>query len=235
MEWLLPWWWERYTEHNSFPVAFADFGLSACGRTFCRNRGTLLSIESPLLGKERIDPLAAQAWEELYGKTLWAARPSWFKKPFALAQTPFEHTLWLDLDCEVLGPLDCLFDIDAEIALARETEGSIDRARGLGLLKEDEMLYNSGVILYKKGAQIIDKWAQAASKRSLEFVGDQQLLSRLFYEEQFTPHELEPIYNWRISGGLHISAVIIHWVGNWGKDFIRLHGGLKGVTVRNDA
>jgi hypothetical protein len=89
-----------------------------------------------------------------------------------------------------------------------------------------EQLYNSGVILYNTPSRLISLWAEEALTRHHEFKGDQDLLSRLIFTHQFPVEELSPIYNWRMSQGVCIDARIIHWVGSWGKAFIRKEGGL---------
>ena len=235
-EWLLPWWWARYSRRNALPVCFVDLGLSHFGRTFCKEKGLLcpLNIEQPCALKEQLPQLQAARWETIYGKELWEMRPAWFKKPHALDQTPFEKTLWLDLDCEVLGPLEPLFEryqSDAFV-IAPETEGAFLAEEAKGELLPGEVLYNSGVILYHKQSPIIEALKTAAPLRSSEVWGDQQLLSRIVHEQQFPITPLDENYNWRMARGLNIHAVIIHWVGNWGKKYIRKYGGLSDEVDR---
>lgn len=240
LEWLLPWWLKRLRSNDSRPVLFVDFGLSTFGRHFCKQHGELLELaHAPL--KESIDRKQAENWEKIYGKQLWKSRDQWLKKPRALLSTPFEKNLWLDLDCEVVGSLDPLFALleHTSVALARETENAEEHERSLGQLLEDEILYNSGVIAYRKDAPLITSWAEALSKRSQEVWGDQQLLSRLIYESKYQIQELDPIYNWRMSQGFNLSAQIIHWVGSWGKEYIRLYSGLgdqlHGLAPRDNS
>lgn len=223
-EWLLPWWWSRYKTHNHFPVCFIDLGMSCLGKTFCQQHGDVLtfshtqSMKSPKhLQKE---------WEKNYGRDLWEKRQSWLKKPFALLQTPFKRTLWLDLDCEVLASLATLFEMHGEIFLAKETTAAHIKERKNGCIEKEEILYNSGVILFDHGSKVINKWVQKILQTGEEFWGDQNALSRAIYEENLKVHILHENYNWRMSQGLNIHACIIHWVGSWGKNFIRQYGGL---------
>ncbi len=205
IEWLLPWWWSRYRVHNDFPVAFVDLGLSHFGKTFCQKRGDLISVK---LEKDI------------------ASLHSWFKKPFAFLQTPFKRTLWLDLDCEVLKPLHSLFDAEEGLFLAKETEAQIQKNRSSQNIHEDEMLYNSGVVLYSCGDPLIAKWAQTILDTKDQFWSDQHALSRLIYEEKHEIYRLHENYNWRMSQGFNMHVAIIHWVGSWGKDYIRKYGGM---------
>lgn len=41
-EWLLSWWWDQYSAHNSYPVVFVDFGMSKTGVAWCNERGTCI-------------------------------------------------------------------------------------------------------------------------------------------------------------------------------------------------
>jgi hypothetical protein len=226
-EWLLPWWWERYSARNTLPVCFVDLGLSHFGRTFCKEKGSLhtLDANSSCALKEELPKERAARWEEIYGKELWEMRSAWFKKPLALEKSPFKKTLWLDLDCEVLAPLEPLFDHHAEdtFVIALETERA--------LLAEKEIqtgeIYNSGVILYDRGSPILPAWKSAALLRTHEAWGDQQLLSKVISEGAFPITLLDDAYNWRMARGLNIHACIIHWVGSWGKEYIAKHGGLS--------
>src|SRR6266404_4365778 len=106
--WLLPWWWRHYARHNTYPVTFFDFGLSEDVIAWCRERGEVIRFNPDTIAmpaKEEIDPQNRAKWEMLYGEAIWSARQGWFCKPVACVQSPYEETLWLDLDCEVCGPL----------------------------------------------------------------------------------------------------------------------------------
>lgn len=230
IEWLLTFWWSHYQAHNHLPVTFIDFGLSAKGRAFCEKRGNLvpLSQQIAINRKGKIEKQRAAEWEKSQTKAIWKQRQSWFKKPFALLQTPYERTLWLDLDCEVLGPLEPMLDFCIpHVALAQETEQAQLFEKKEGRLLENEILYNSGVIVYQKEAPLIQKWAESVLRENGEFWGDQHLLSRIIHLEPFTITELPPEYNWRMSQGMNFNALIIHWLGSWGKAYIRKHGGLS--------
>lgn len=224
-EWLLSWWWDNLQHVGRYPVAFADFGMTEQGRSWCRERGELLSLDLP----SHVDPLGP----ELFKQSLtWlddaylTSRVAWFKKPHALLHTPYKRTLWLDLDCEVLAPLDPLFHIDLKgttIALVPEAERH---------QKFEETLYNSGVILYDSPSKLISIWAEQAKTRTGEFRGDQELLSRLIFEQNFCVKKLPAIYNWNISDGILLDACIVHWLGSRGKAFVRKEGGLRAFVSK---
>ncbi|NGX60058.1 MAG: hypothetical protein KR126chlam3_01220 [Chlamydiae bacterium] len=218
LEWLLPWWWNKYSAHNTLPVAFIDFGLSHYGRSYCRERGEIIDFREDLfLGSSTSH---AKKGEILFGKNLWTNRKSWVKKPLAFLATPFERTLWIDIDCEVLTSLDSLFEREGEIYLAKETEPSIARDRMLKNIADDEILYSSGVVLYHKDSPLIEKWAKAVMQQGDHFWSDQHALSRVIHRGQYPIHLLEPEYNWRMSQGFNIHASIILLGGELGQ---RLH------------
>lgn len=224
IEWLLPWFYSRFSNHCALDIAFADFGMSKSARSFCKERGELLFLSPhPTLGKK---PEHAAKWEEIFGKKLWKNRGSWFKKPLALSQSPFERSLWLDLDCEVLSDLRPLFSLQPGMHLAVETPPALARERELSTIHPDETLYNSGVILFDRDEPLIPKWIEAITKEGDAFWSDQHALSRVIYQESIPVHTLHEDYNWRMSQGLNIHAKIIHWVGSWGKEYIKEYGGL---------
>ena len=148
-EWLLPWWWDHYSEHNTYPVAFVDLGMGEEMKEWCREHGELICLRIAnvfVTEQEEIEVHCIKEWERIYGKHFWPSRCAWFKKPLACLQSPFRHTLWLDLDCEVRGPLDSLFSFS-------------NHPSGIGLCKESwkkvgDPLYNSGVISFKHSIPI---------------------------------------------------------------------------------
>lgn len=89
-EWMLEWWLEHLREHNAdLPVAFADFGMTAAAREWCRQHGELIDCRDvPVNG--------------------------WLKKPFAILRAPFEQILWLDTDCEVRKSILPIFEFEGE-------------------------------------------------------------------------------------------------------------------------
>lgn len=228
-EWLLPWWWSNYTQENSLPVAIVDLGMSAQARAWCKERASVLDFDSDasyIKRREEFPEEKRQDWEEIYGETVWQARQAWFKKPFAMLKTPFKTTLWLDLDCEVLGPLLPLFEMlpeSEEMGIVREP---LIRQGNPALLL-GEVLYNSGVVLYRQNSSLLTRWAEESQSSNELFWNDQLALSRLIFTEKFSVHELPAIYNHHLSSGIFPNAVIIHWLGSWGKAYIRKHGGLR--------
>lgn len=109
---------------------------------------------------------------------------------------------------------------------AHETPQAHAKERELKTIHHEETLYNSGVILYEHSCPLIAKWAQAVLEIGEQFWSDQHVLSRIIHNEQIPITRLHENYNWRMSQGLNIHAQIVHWAGSWGKEYIRLHGGI---------
>lgn len=226
-EWLLPWWWSRYREYNTFPVTFFDFGMTDEMRAWCFERGEVCSVDLEtdcISPRSKIDPMLVEHWEKLYGWTVWNSRMTWFKKPFALLNSNYEKGIWIDLDCEVLGSLEPLFlhfDPSSQLALVRDyASDHLPRF-------DSNARYNGGVVVFQHGAPIVEKWADGAVTQNHLFGGDDPLLSHLINKHLVHVMELPEIYNWRMVRGLNLDAVILHWIGNGGKAYIREHGGLK--------
>lgn len=212
-EWMLPWWVETFRKHNKLPIAFIDFGMTTHAQEWCKSHGRLISlpaIQEFVCHKDQIDPDLATQWEQKYGVHLWTARATWFCKPFALMQTPFKETIWLDLDTEILGPLDHLFT-------------KIHRHSRLALVRDiiNPGGYNSGVIVYDATSPLLAHWAEACLEHNHHFLGDQDVLTHLIHAGEIEVSELPEKYNWVVKSGIHPEAVVLHWSGSWGKQVIR--------------
>jgi hypothetical protein len=211
-EWILPWWWSRYSKHNAYPVTFIDMGLSPEMKSWCLEHGSVihLPIADPFIAsQEEVDPALATLWENQSGRSFWNIRSAWFKKPIACLQTPYERSLWLDLDCEVKAPLDTLFSLchhPSRLAL------SLDMS--------SQTIYNSGVIAFQYGCQIIEEWAHLVFEQSHLFAGDQDILSALILEKKLTISKIPPHYNWSRCYTDNPHAAVLHWHGATGKTVI---------------
>ncbi len=239
-EWLLPWWWERYSElKNAFPVAFIDFGMTDSAKQWCAARGEIIpfSFDFSLTIPEEVYLNALQNWEKLRNSSLWkkaygpslaTMNPYGFKKLQACLFSPYQNSVWLDLDCEILRPIDYLFSqcsAHAEISLCRDFK--------MEHLREGKF-YNTGVIAFRHGSHIMQKWAEISTRRCGCFWREDLILSTFSKKCNFSINELPSIYNWHIYLGLNMNAVIYHWSGEWGKAYIKNYGGIKTVSNLNN-
>lgn len=227
-EWMLPWWWVHYRLQNDYPVTFIDFGdMSENAKDWCRAKGQLLTLDIPvdefLTSKDNVCHTIKPSWEIDEGSDVWVARHKWFKKPFACLQSPYQRTVWIDLDCQVRRPIKEVFDycnIGTGISLAREIPEVIAHHARKGRIHQDEIEYNSGVIVFKHGIPLIEEWARRCVEMNDHLRGDQEVMSRLLYDKKVKFIPLLPEYNVRWHAGLSMDDVIIHWLGT-GKDRIK--------------
>lgn len=215
-EWLLPWWWDHYHTFNDFPVTFIDFGLSQEAKKWCVEKGTLLPLRVAdifVVEKEQIPSHFVQKWEDAYGREFWINRNGWFKKPLACLLSPYQQSVWIDLDCEVRGSIAALFTLCAHpsgIAMAQDLYDPLS----------EEIGFNSGVIVFKQGIQILEDWADQAFEKNHLYAGDQSILSWIIQEQKLSIAELPPIYNWSRRREENREAIIVHWHGKQGKEVI---------------
>lgn len=212
-EWLLPWWWNHYQTHNQYPVTFIDLGMTSAARAWCQERGTLIKLWVPdVFVKERseLDPTLVSHWESRSSRELWESRAPWFKKPLACLASPYQRSLWIDLDCEIRGPLSPLF-------------AHCNHPSGLSLFLEnpEEQIFNAGVICFRWGLSLFEEWAQQALLVNHLHRGDQELLSHLILQHRLSIGHLPPLYNWSRCREEPANPLIYHWHGAIGKSIIR--------------
>lgn len=209
-EWLLPWWWKHYCTFHTHPVAFVDFGMSETMKKWCKERGELIPLliaDIFVADRQDMDPLLVKEMENDCGKEFWPCRHAWFKKPLACLQSPFHTSIWIDLDCQIQGSLSGLFNLYGEcLTIAKDPCHSLS--------------YNSGVMVFNHGLNVIETWADQAFERNHEFRGDQDLLSAIIHEQNVQITELPAIYNWSRCSTPNAEAIIMHWHGPQGKSQI---------------
>ena len=139
------------------------------------------------------------------------------KKPLAISQSPFALTLWLDLDCQILGSLEPLFHslVFGDIGLVREGDSIRQYDAKKGLLLPGEVNYNSGVVAIRKNAKILQRWVDLAKESS--FLDDQYALARAIFLYKPALVDLPPIYNWPNEYGPSEHVIIRHFDGIHGK------------------
>ncbi len=219
-EWLLPWWWKHYSSHNTYPVAFADFGMSPKALAWCADKGICIEVPQATTNNNNIPAQKKESWERRFGNGIWFCRSSWFKKPLALQNSPFEVGIWLDLDCQVNGTLEPLFNslaFGAEMGLVEEPPFIQRKNQEENSLLPGEVSYNSGVIVFRNDAKILKKWAEEAIHNSREHIGDQQALNRAIFNHSPSLVHLPTHYNWSRALGPNPDSLIYHFAGGDGK------------------
>ncbi len=215
---LLPCWWKCYRQHNDYPVTFIDFGLSESAHQWCSERGEVIKLSVPLdlFKKREFDN------PQLGNRLL---RKIWFKKPFALLQSPYRRSLWLDVDCEVKGNLSKLFPLaesSSGLALAHSSPEKLEKRIQKGFLKKGEQGFNSGVMTYLHGCKVIQEWASKTVEMEGGYMGDQDILSRVILDQHYPVTVLPNEYNWRVKPwGINEQALILHWNSSSKGEFLK--------------
>jgi len=220
-EWLLPWWWVNFSLHNSYPITFVNFGdMSETAIRWCQNRGNLIDFvlkdDSFIALKEQISPDLVKIWDK-HNPDIWDCRRVWFQKTLVLLQTPYQKTVWIDLDCQVIKPIQQIFDEfleDSETAIVHEPDMYDEQKREIGILLEDEKMVNAGVLAYRHGAAVILEWAKQIIEKNHLFFSDQYLLARILYlQPSLSVMYISDYYNWFVADGINPKATILHWWG----------------------
>ena len=223
-EWLLSWWWKNYSLYNDYPVAFADFGMSEQALSWCKEKGTILSIPS-MNGLKENSAFHTNAFlNQNQKEILERYRTAWFKKPLALLQSPFSIGIWIDLDCQIkgfLGPIFDALDVKEEIGLVRDIDAFIYPYIDPIFYNPDQVKkipgYNSGVILFRKNAVFLQKWLDEIVSTPTQYLGDQDPLSYVSHQYQTGFIELPAKYNGLRILGPNPNALIYHFTGGEGK------------------
>jgi hypothetical protein len=227
-EWLLSWWYMNFRLHNQYPVTFVNFGdMSREAVLWCESRGTvvLLDCGDEFIAKVgEIDQALASDWEARRAK-IWQLRQAWFKIPFCWLSTPYEKSVWMDLDCQVVGPIDPLFNEFlkiADFAIAKESQVEQEAHQALGGLLPGEEIYNAGVVAYRHGSLLVDELVRRVVEQNHRFMGVQKILARIILENRYYFFPLPSEYNWAMAGGKNKQAIVLH---HWGayQDVLRRH------------
>lgn len=222
-EWLLKSWYAHFSKHSDLNVTFVDFGMSTSARIWCSKRGELLDMRSTpswITPKEAIPEKQQKKWEKLYASTVWASRRCWLLKPIALAKTPYERSIWIDLDCVIRAPLTELIDkatFGDGFACAQEVDRGAKLSRSLGAIKPSWQGYNSGVVAFRKECPILAKWVDITKKENHLHMGDSDTLNHTLNESNFTFYQLPDKFNRRPVDGILEDTVIAHYVCTGGK------------------
>ncbi|GEM_PF-1004207 len=214
MQTMIPWWWKHFSNYNSLPVTFIDMGLSDAMRRFCESKGTVVKLHIPKYLLKRRIPLSEKIHPKAE-KRQKLERLSYFSKPFAMLKTPYQHTVWIDIDCQVQAPLSQLFDYcEGQIALTPMSPYKQKNPTQQEAMPSDKVLYNSGVICFKRGEPLMHDWAVASVCREKWYFGDQDILNALIYEQKTKVTSLPNTYNWIVKEwGSNPNAKVVHYAG----------------------
>lgn len=205
-EYLLPYFYLNLRLHSDLPITFFDFGMSPFGKAFCEKRGTVIAIEHSIKKGDSNDPF-------------FIIKKGWYKKPLACNRSPYELSLWLDLDCKIHKNFDAIFEElnDHHFAIAKspqETKKSYVRKLLKKKLKAIAF-YNSGVIAFKKNSPILKEWIRYCKKMHTYCRGDEDTLSYLLSLKKHPFHILASSYNHIPLHTKNADIVITHYIAKF--------------------
>jgi len=187
---LLPWWLQNVRKWSAMPVAVVDLGLSPQMKAWVLNRGVLMHFDGPPLQPEK----DCKSFGLLCG---W--------KPFAAVRSPFEETLYMDLDCEVVGPLDQAFDYIKDRNFACATDQLFHHLSAAKHMEPGETMTQAGVFVCRHGSEVVNMWARECMKGLDEWRdNDQPILSKIVHHHKNLVTTLPARYN-----------VLEPYQGNW--------------------
>ena len=194
-EWMLPWFLDTFRKHNKTPIHVFDFGMTE----------DMVSRYPDI-----ILPLSVK---KLSG---------WFNKPRAIfdALKIADEVCWLDTDCQVLEPIDDIFDRFEANKLSMVEDKPWTKRRG-------ETWHNSGVVGCKAPIPfILYEWVERVQK--YPDIGDQEVLHTLLKNGivrmqhiSDLPREYNVLRLDYLDGTQSKKPKINHWTGAKGKEHIR--------------
>ena len=207
-EWMLAPWWEAYRKHNDLPVAVGDHGMTEEARRWCCSQQIHLFDAIPPFENVML------------------------AKPIAIADGPFEISVWTDIDCEIRGSLLKIFD-SAPHGFAATLAG-VDNVRNIVSLF-------TGVIVAEKRNSLLEAWAEMCRQRWIpaeyeglctadgeQHITAEWVLNGLINRGVYDYDLLEP--KWQRGGGdaEDTNCAVYHYFGPSGKQRLAAK---HGITI----
>jgi len=198
-EWMLPWWYENYTKHNTTPIVFGNFGMSSTMVKWCASRGKVIDLVSNM-------PMIK----------------NWFKKPSIITRCGYEQCIMMDSDCQVQSNLDFMFDKYCRVGwvgLTRDTPTQFNT-------QFTKNPVAAGVVVTYSDNELIREWEHRCLNET-ELRGDQEVLIKLLTDRNNSRNLatkivlMPPECQWLRLQGKRTDVPIMHWSGRIGKETIR--------------
>lgn len=176
-EWLIPWFMTHFRKHHpSDKICFVNTGVSfeffdkhiMKQNTYGFN--DIIHFDAPYSG--------------------------WFNKPFVCYQTPYDLTIYIDLDCEIRKSIDWndfIYFKDENTYLSQfiiyQDNGVLQKMND----RVNKLInnYNTGFIVYTKDSFVLEEWCESTEKaffmgeHSLKGYGDQDILSEIIQNSKY--------------------------------------------------
>ena len=202
-EGIIPWWLDNYKKTgNTYPIMFADFGLSAEAKALCAQHGTVVDMtDIPVLG--------------------------WFRKPYALLRAPFKEMIWFDVDIEIRGNVDKYFEYGEADKLGLGEDRYINSVPQSHVFRRaiptDCKIYDTGVVVAHHGNATVLDWARLVMRHPRRHAGDHEALGTILYGH---PEKFNAIpateHRMRIEGDA-TGLLTFHWTGQQHKEVLKTY------------
>ena len=189
-EWMIPWFLRRYRQWNKTPIILFDFGIM--NKDYHRQFDEVINLKKN-------------------EKNL-----TWFMKPKAMLESPADKTVWIDIDCEVVGPIDNIFDhiVPNKLLMAEDRPWTTRNQR---------RWYNSGVVGFEGKPQILKDWAYKCEVDPIQgdqetlhvMVGDNPINNLRYIEEM--PRKYNVLRLDHLDNTVPANPLVFHWTGYKGK------------------
>lgn len=211
-EYLLKWWWKHYSKHNTYPVTFCDFGMSLSARKWCESKGNVIEQKTVPL-KNLSKNVENAPWKDTLFPLMWNHREAWFQKAFAQLQSPYQNSIWLDLDCEVkknLMPLYNMVQTGDGFAIAHYELSETEKAHKRKLIRSEVTGVQAGVFAYRKDSPVIPAWIDWCKANHSHDFSDESCLSHLLHEKNYDIAYMSRNFNWTQVEIANQQALILH-------------------------
>lgn len=131
-----------------------------------------------------------------------------------MKKTPFQETIFMDLDCHVKGKIDDIF--------YHAKNGFSVALDIINRFTKTDVAYNTGVIVYHKKNKIVDLWCKGVADNHAFYRSDQDLLERMLDLNEKLKFDILPNhYHWPRLMGKNDKAIILHYTGGEGNKEIK--------------
>ena len=193
-EWMLPWFFENYSKHNTTPIAVADFGMSEKGLEVAKSNSDLILDMTKFKGK------------------------GWFLKPMAMLAVPSKKIVWIDTDIEVRGDLsDILKHIEPE-KLSMVIDHPWTNRRGELWHNSGVVAFQNKPMILRQWYQEIQNNPQRGDQETLHAMLNP--ITKMSYIKDL-PHKYNVLRLDLIDNRVPKDIAAMHWTGQKGKDEIR--------------
>lgn len=195
--------------------------MSKSARMWCEQKGKVISFVLPPFFLQEKRPFSfPKTWHPSKVDYVTNRRHIWFTKAFSLFQTPYDKTIWIDLDCEVKKSVQPLFDFcenTSGFAITYDVDHTTKEWKDDGLLSPDAEGHQVGVFSFKRKSPVLNKWIQSCYDNHHQELSEQTCLNHVLKKENFDITIFSKKYNWVYLDNSHPDATILHYAGPWPK------------------